>query len=232
MPEAPTGYKEVKAEIVRRVRDRTWPPGALLPSEIDLSGELGCARATVNRAMRELADEGLLERRRRAGTRVRTAPQRQARLDIPITRDEVEATGAAYRYALVERSVGPAPDWLSARIGLPSSGKVLHLIAMHFADQSPYQHEERWINLAAVPDAAQADFSRTGPNEWLVRDMPFNDIRLDLRAGAATPTVAAFLEIAIESPVFVAERVTRLDGVAITLARLSFPPGYRMRLQT
>jgi GntR family transcriptional regulator, histidine utilization repressor len=48
---------------------------------------LGCARATVNRALRDLAEAGLLERRRKGGTRVPLTPVRKATFEIAIIRD-------------------------------------------------------------------------------------------------------------------------------------------------
>ena len=57
------------AAIIGR-RRRDWPPGALIPGEEALAQEFGVARATVNRALSELARAGVLERRRKAGTRV------------------------------------------------------------------------------------------------------------------------------------------------------------------
>ena len=107
-------YRDVKADILAKITQGIWPPGELVPNETELAENYGCARATVNRAMRELAEAGLIERRRKAGTRVRMAPIRQAKFNIPIVRREVESRGETYRYALVSRSVGPPPDWLAA----------------------------------------------------------------------------------------------------------------------
>ena len=53
----------------------------------------GAARATVSRAMRELADDGIVERRRKTGTRVRLSPIRQARFGIPVVKTEIEEAG-------------------------------------------------------------------------------------------------------------------------------------------
>ena len=55
---------------MRRIHARDYAPGANIPGEVELAGEFGVARATVNRALRELSDEGILERRRNSGTRV------------------------------------------------------------------------------------------------------------------------------------------------------------------
>ncbi len=223
-----TAFREIKKDIRRRIVDGVWAPGDLLPNEVDLAAEFGCARATVNRAMRELADEGLIERKRKAGTRVRKAPPRQARFSIPVVRQEIEGQGAMYRYALVNRAVIEAPDWLRARLGLEAGGQVLHLTCMHYADGNPYQFEDRWINLAAMPQALEADFSKAGPNEWLITEVPYSNAEISFSALAADAEVARHLGCAQGDALFLAERSTWFDDRAITYVRLVFQRGYRM----
>ncbi len=223
-----TSYRDVKAEILRRITDGDWAPGTLLPGEVELAETFGVARATVNRAMRELTEEGLLERRRKAGTRVRPSPLRSARFEIPLVREEVEATGAAYRYALLERDVGRAPDWLRARLGLLPGAKVLHLACLHSADGAPYQFEDRWINLAALPEAEAADFRALGPNEWLVKAVPFSEVEISFLATSADGRVGGYLSMGPGEPVFTVERTTWWEGQAITHVRLYFARGHRM----
>jgi GntR family histidine utilization transcriptional repressor len=225
---APATYREVKAEILRRIRARDWAPGALLPPETELAATFGVARATVNRAMRELAEDGVLDRRRRAGTRVSAAPVRRARVDIPQTRAEVEATGASYRYARVGRDEGPVPGWLAAALGLPPGARAVHLTAMHYAGARPWQFEERWIFLDAVPAAAAEPFEAVGPNEWLIAAVPFSEAEIVFSAARADAALAGFLGISEGDPVFRAERTTWLDGRPVTRAVLSYPPGHRM----
>ncbi|MFN7053462.1 MAG: GntR family transcriptional regulator, partial [Gemmobacter sp.] len=111
-------YRDIKADILERILNGTWPPGSAVPNEQELAVEYGSARATVNRAMRELVDEGFVERKRKAGTRVRLTPVRQVRFEIPMIRKEIEEQGAAYRYALIRSEAMLAPDWLRARLNL------------------------------------------------------------------------------------------------------------------
>ena len=221
-------YKSVKADILSKITNGEWGLGTLIPNEVELAEIYGCARATVNRAMRELADDGIIERRRKAGTRVRGAPVREARFVVPIVRKEIEAKGTDYRYSLVSRAVEDAPDWLRARLKLSVDGKVLHLICMHYADGDPYQHEDRWINLAALPEAEAADFSSLGPNEWLVSTVPFSDAEISFSAGLADEKLAGYLTCAIGDSVFTVERSTWWEGRAITYVRLTYRPGHRL----
>ncbi len=60
-----------------------WKQGGLIPVEAALAKEFGCARATVNRALWELEQEGILERRRKSGTRVVMPIGRSANFEIP-----------------------------------------------------------------------------------------------------------------------------------------------------
>ncbi|WP_170328031.1 GntR family transcriptional regulator [Ruegeria arenilitoris] len=223
-----TSYKDIKQTVLARIRSGEWQPDALLPNEQELAVEFSCTRTTVNRALRELADEGYLERRRKAGTRVASAPQRQARFTIPMVRDEVEALGGTYRYALVSSVSEPAPEWLSARLALAPGQNVVHVRCMHFNGNTPFQYEDRWIVTASVPQVEQADFSKLGPNEWLIQTVPFTNVELSFLASRADATIAGFLDVPEGEPVFTGERITWLQGEPVTFAKMFFAAGYRM----
>ncbi|MDA7964522.1 GntR family transcriptional regulator [Ruegeria sp.] len=226
-----TSYKDIKQTVLRRIRSGDWPPDMLLPNEQELAVTFSCTRTTVNRALRELAEEGFLERRRKAGTRVLSAPQRQARFSIPLIRDEIEALGGTYRYALVSSEAQPAPDWLAARLALSAGQQVQHVRCMHYSTNTPFQYEDRWIVIDSVPQVAQADFSEIGPNDWLVQTVPFTNVELTFLASRADATVAGFLDLPEGEPVFTAERITWLQGQPVTFAKLYFGAGYRMTTQ-
>ena len=83
-------YRDIKADILGKIIRAEWKAGTPIPGELDLAATYGVARATVNRAMRELVEDGIIERKRKSGSRVRMAPLRQARFDIPLVRREIE----------------------------------------------------------------------------------------------------------------------------------------------
>jgi GntR family transcriptional regulator, histidine utilization repressor len=221
-------FKDVKADLLDQIARGVMAPGTLMPNEMDLAETYGCARATVNRAMRELADEGIVERKRKAGTRVRKAPIRQARFSIPIVREEIEAQGAEYRYALIDRTVAEVPDWLRGRLALTPGQQVVRVVCMHWADGIPYQHEERWINPEVVPSVLRADFSASGPNEWLLAEIPFSNAEISFMAVEATQDLADHMGCFAGNALFRTERTTWLRERAITLVRLTYRRGHRM----
>ena len=157
-------FRTIKDEIARRIGDKVWPPGTLIPGEAALADEFGAARATVNRALQELARTGLLERKRKAGTRVALNPVRQARLSIPIVGEEIAALGQTYDYALLTRTEHAAGPADARRLGVPMGRPVLAIACLHHADGKPYQYEDRLISLDAVPTARDEAFRAIGPN--------------------------------------------------------------------
>lgn len=221
-------FRDIKSAILARIIRGDWKPGGLLPNEVDIAAEYGCARATVNRALRELAEDGIVERKRKVGTRVRRSPVRQARFEIPIVGREIEAAGARYRYTLVRRDVCATPEWLRARMRLDEKARVLHLICMHYGDGAPYQYEDRWINLAALPQAEGVDFSERGPNEWLVATVPYSNAEISFSAASADAALAEHLGCAPGEALFRVDRMTWWQGRALTQVALAFRPGYRM----
>ena len=61
-------YRVVSNTIIDRIVDGTYPPGAMLPSEMDLAAELGVSQGTARKALIELEQKGIIDRRQGRGT--------------------------------------------------------------------------------------------------------------------------------------------------------------------
>lgn len=225
-----TSWQEVRDEALRRIHDREWRPGAQIPNEADLAAELGCARTTVNRALRELAKAGWLERRRRAGTRVAPTPERRAELAIPLIRQEIAAGGATPGHEVLRHEAAELPPLVRAALGIESACDGWHSETLYLADGAPFAHEDRWVNRAAAPGYGAAPLCEISPNEWLVRNAGFAHGTLDYGAEPAPAAVAAHLGCAPGTPVMVLERRTFGPEHPVTLMRLTYAPGHRLRI--
>jgi len=225
---SPNTWQGVQDEVLRRIRSREWKPGELIPNEADLATEFGCARTTVNRALRDLAESGLVERRRKSGTRVALHPVGKAVIEIPVIRREIEASGQRYGYALLVRDVAPPPARVSYALGLADDASTLHLTAIHLADGAPYVLEDRWINLAAVPRAEQTDFTTKSANEWLLETVPVARGELAISAQPAGDDVARLLELPQGTALLTLDRSTWGPDAPVTFVRLWHMPGHRI----
>ena len=185
--------------------------------------DFNCARSTVHRALRELAEEGVLERKRKTGTRVAYPTGRSLALDISLVEDEIKATGASYQYQLLERKLAPLPPTVAAHLNRAPGEEALHLLCLHYADRHPYQLEDRWIDPQTVPEAREEGFDKIGPNPWLLRNVPWTEAEHVISADLATGTVASALGLKEGEPVLIVERRTWNAKGPVTTVRFHHP---------
>lgn len=222
-------WQSVQDEVLRRIHAREWKPGDLIPNEADLAVEFGCARSTVNRALRSLADSGLLDRRRKAGTRVAAQPVAKATLNIAVIRHEVEARGSRYGYQLIDRQQVTPPVSVSGAMRTPATDKLLHVCALHLADDAPYAIEDRWINTNIVPQAKTEAFANVSANEWLLKHAPYTHGEIAFSAVQVGQDDADILGVSAQSAAFAIDRLTWDNDASVTKVRLLFIPGYQLR---
>lgn len=51
-------WRQVAAEIIRRVEEGAYPPGSQIPSTLGIAQEFGVANATAAKAMRHVREAG------------------------------------------------------------------------------------------------------------------------------------------------------------------------------
>lgn len=224
-------WKEVRDSIHARILDSTYAPGDKLPRDEDIAEELGCARSTVQRAMRYLSDGGIVERRRKGGTQVRTDPVTRAKLDIPITRKEVENKGSVYGYQFISQTVSETPRSVAARFGLSAPAEMMRIEALHLSDQRPYIYEDRWICTQTVPEICDVDLQKESANEWLVRNRPYSRCDIRFYATKASEYDARLLGTEPGEALFVMERTTWIGADPITTVKAVTTPGYQLLTQ-
>ena len=222
-------WQAIQAGFMQRITEREWAPGDLIPSESELASELGCSRVTVNRALRDLAERGLLDRKRKAGTRVVQNPERKATFVIPVIRLEVEAGGAVYQHQLLEVKNKKCTAAVEQRMGLEQGSKALYVRTLHKADDQPFAFEERWINREAVPALQPEVLQEVSANEWLVNNAPFTRGDLSLGAQQADADIAKLMQCELGDALLAIERSTWSGKQCITFVRLIYAPSYQLR---
>ena len=222
-------WQSVRSEVLRRIQEREWQPGEFIPNEADLALEFGCARATVNRALRAVAEAGLLDRRRKAGTRVAEQPVAKATFEISVIRKDVEARGQLYTYQRIRRSMDQPSTAIRAAMQLEITTPVLHVVGLHLADGRPYALEDRWINLESVPTAKDEPFSAVSANEWLLSNARYTDGDIEFSAKNASQSHVDMLGCEPGAALFSINRLTWDQGRAVTHVELCFSPNYKLQ---
>lgn len=221
-------YQSIRESMLERIQSREWTLGERIPDETMLAEEYGCARTTINRALRELADAGLVVRKRKGGTRICEMPVRHATFEIPIIRDQVEAQGKAYQHQVLEREVLVPPVNIRQRLRILDEQEALLVKTIHLAGSKPYAYEVRWVNIKAVPQILEAPLNQVSANEWLVQTVPFSSGDVAFSAVSAEQEIADAIKCKIGAAIFVVDRTTWLKDEFITTMQLYYRQGYEL----
>jgi len=228
-PRTPPRYQQIKDDLLARIRAGEWKVGDAIPPEEGLARDFGVARMTVNRALRELTDAGVLTRTRGAGTFVAPPRVEAPLLEIRNIADDIAARGHTHTAELVSLARAQAEGALADAFALPVGAPLFHSVLVHREDGRPIQVENRWVNAALAPDYLRLDFSAETPNAYLSRVAPLASARLTVEARPAPRDIATMLGIDTRAACLVVHRVTRgADGVA-SVATL-WHPGEHYRL--
>lgn len=218
-----TLHQQIRSHIEQQILSGAWKPGYRIPFEHELVRQYGCSRMTVNKAIGELVNAGLVIRRRRAGSFVAQPPIHSAILDIPDIQAEILQRGQVYDYTLLRRSLRKPIRGKTAEQDLAGAGRLIELQCLHSADGRPFALEDRLISCEAVPEALAVDFETTSPGAWLLGHVPWTAAEHRIAAVGAAEATATLLDIAEGVACLLLERRTWRDGIAITQVRQTFP---------
>jgi GntR family histidine utilization transcriptional repressor len=224
-------YLAVKEHIRTRIHDGTWGVGDRIPSEHELVGSLKVSRMTVHRALRELAEEGLLTRVAGVGTFVAEPKVQSGLTQVANLADEVRARGHRYEFRLLAATRESASVDLAAQLDLQPGDSVFHVVCVHLEEGVPMQLEDRWVSPVVVPDFLAWDFRQAPPGEQLLRAVPLDEVEHVVDAVPASAEEAGHLEMGVGEACLVLTRRTWSRNRPVTWVRC-IHPGSRYRLGT
>ncbi len=222
-------YRRIMEAIRIEIARGRLPPGARVPSEHELVRRFGVARMTANRALKELAAEGLIVRAAGSGTYVADRKLEHSALVVPDIAQEIRASGRTYRGDVLAAEELAAPEPIARALDLDPGAPVFHTRILHRADGIPVQLEERWVNPAYAPDFLAQDFTARTPNAYLTAIGRVEEAEEVIEAVATDRAEARLLEVAPGTPCLLLTRRTFARGRWATTARL-LGPGRRWRL--
>jgi GntR family transcriptional regulator, histidine utilization repressor len=216
-------YTRVKQHLKAGLASGRWPPGALMPSEAVLVAQFGVSRMTVNRALRELQAEGLVQRTQGVGTFAAPLHRVSSTLTIADLHEQIEARGHQHEPRVQLQRAEKAPAALAAQLGLRTGDKVFHTLIVHFENGVALQCEDRYVNPAAAPGYLDHDFTRTTPTHVLFECTALWRAQYSIEAARATAQEAQLLGVAEDTACLVLVRRTFSRERPITIARLVHP---------
>jgi len=216
-------YQKVKAHVLNRMASGELGANSRVPSEHELVRELGVSRMTVNRALNDLSQEGVVVRLAGVGTFVAERAPRAHPLQIHNIADEIRGRGHEYRAVVVLKESVVADADLARSFYLPIRARLFHTIIVHYENDVAIQVEDRYVNPVIAPGYIDVDFTEHTANEYLMAVAPIQKAHHILRAAMPSAKVAEWLDMQPIDPCLLLLRRTWTNDVVASTASLYYP---------
>ena len=216
-------YEQVKAFVKAQINLGVWRPGDAVPSESALQLQFGICRMTVNRAMKELAVEGVVNRIQGSGTVVAQLHRISSTLAIRYIHDEILERGHSHSTTVLTVEATRADAALAQLFKLRCGARLFHSVLVHHEDGVAIQLEDRHVNPASAPHYLEVDFTACTPTHYLLDHAPLTEASYSIESALASAQEAKYLGIKRGEPCLVMTRCTVSAAHVASLARLVYP---------
>ncbi len=151
-------WAQLAAELRRQVE--AGELGETFPTDVVLMSRYGVSRQTVREAVRQLVMDGLVERQRGRGSRVRPAEFEQPLGSLYSLFRVIESQGVLQTsevVALDERT----DEGVAAELGLDPDEPLVHLERVRMAGGTPLAVDRAWLPASVARPLLDADFRHT-----------------------------------------------------------------------
>lgn len=223
-------YQQLKEEIIGRISRGELKPCDRVPSENELVGAAGVSRMTANRVLRELNDEGYVERVAGRGTFVADFKAASHVLEVRNIADEIARRGHRHSADVLRLAADRADSEVAEALGIRAGARVFHVLIVHRENAAPIQLEDRYVLASFAPDTLAQDFRAITPGAYLSGIAPLQEAEHTVRAAMPIDPVRKSLRMGAREPCLLVIRRTFAHGRAVSFARL-YHPGNRFELK-
>ncbi|WP_411143450.1 GntR family transcriptional regulator [Streptomyces sp. x-80] len=207
-------YRQVADLLRREIDDGTYPPGARLPSESELSARFDASRNTVRSGLNLLVSEGLISSSQGLGYEVRKHEvfelnaSRFENLDFPQNGDayNTDVANAGRRpHQTFRVELTPAPAYIAERLRVEAGSTAILRFCHRFVDDVPWStqatHYPEWL-VEKGPRLTEPGDIKEGTTRYLaslgIEQSGYFD---EIATRMPTPEEARLLEVGAGVPV-------------------------------
>ena len=221
-------YRDIADGIRQKIKNQEYTFGQKLPYEYVLCMSYHCNKETMKKALDILVKEGLIIRRRGAGTFVKDY---DPAMDNPVSKF---GRGLTAQYEgikevtseILEFEVVPADEHLSEELQIDVGDFVYHIIRLRFLDKIPHLIDITYIPISVVPNLKLQHLKGSvyGYIEKVLK-LKIQSCHLTINAALSTPLEQQYLGLKENEPYIQEEQISFLSNGSIfeyTLSRQHF----------
>ena len=152
-------YFQLKTILLDKIKSGEYPTGSIIPSERELSENLGISRMTARQAISQLANEKFLVREKGKGTFVNEIKFEQR--NIMSFSETVKEQGMVPITRVLEFTEEADCFDVKELLNLGPDQKVFRIRRLRLADETPIAVEEVFIPEKLCPDINKLDLTRS-----------------------------------------------------------------------
>ena len=208
-------YEQIKDYILHNIDIGEFEPDGRIPSERDLSKLFGVSRLTVNKAVRELTQAGVLYVRIGKGTFISSETFDQELDVLSSFSEEMQQRGRKPYSRVLDAEIMPASAEIARQLRLLVGVEVVLLKRLRMADGLPVALETSVFPAAACPDIFERhDFTHESLYDVLRKQFNVHLVRAEqtFEARRASYEDCDLLKVEEGSPILYIQRITYTDS--------------------
>lgn len=197
-------YFQLKNLIYDRIKDGTYKPGDMIPTEIEMSEIFDVSRTTIRQAVTELVREGHLYRIKSKGTFVSKPKLTKRVLNRYFSHDEtVREAGRSMDVEVLKQEVILATEEVAALTGVEVGEKMIYLYRRRILDNVPMSRVETYLPYKKFAFILTEDLSKCSLTELMAMhpETRVHKLRRVIEAVPASKEDMAVLEVESNSAI-------------------------------
>lgn len=203
-------YHQVNLVLKERIKSGAYAFEETIPSEAELAQEFGVSRITVGRALQELVNEGLVKRRRGAGTTVTFRHSEQTAANIAHFRNTLAEIASTTTVRVLEFGYVAADEQVATALTVPVGTTVQRAVRVRSYRDTPFSHLVTYLPESIGLTFTEAELAASSLHALLKRaghepaeaTQHFTAIKADVQR-------ASVLDILVGEPLLKVERIVR-----------------------
>ena len=216
-------FEDIKESIKKQIADGVYKVGDKIPTEMELSKVFSTSRQTVNKALRDLVLDDIIERFPRSGSFVKEKVAQSSILDLKNIADEVKERGNTYSNRLVSLNKIKADGNISKVLHVVKDQELYISQMIHYENGVPVRFDTRYIKPSSSKEYINQKFTDITPGEYLKKSCPVEKVDNTIEAVVVSHEIKEYLDISHNEPCLKISRVVTSRGEVASYSKLYYP---------
>jgi len=216
-------FEDIKDNIKKQIDDGVYKVGDKIPTEMELSKTFKTSRQTVNKALRDLVLDDIIERFPRSGSFVKAKVSQSSILDLKNISDEIKERGNTYSNELVCLNIIKADERVAKILHVVKDQEVYISQMIHYENSVPVRFDTRYIKPSYAKEYINQSFKDITPGEYLRKTCPPQKVDNSIEAIMVDEEIQNYLDISKNEPCLKISRVVTSKDEIASYSKLYYP---------